>query len=583
MGLPRAIKAHAANLLGEAEIHYRRAYEQGKATDVLYQNFGALLKKIGKFDEARKILEEGVSRYPSHPGIKRNLANQLRKKQPFYAIELYLSSIHCVLSKPIQEDLLFSCCDDLIDLLRECNLLHWCRCLIDTLLLLQQPSPSLLKNLLLIFDQLDGLEQYKSAVISAIDSKIDSASLKDAVSLDFALASHYLCENQHQRSLSYFENGVARVKSATRVDPADQRELQELIDSHSWNFACTLLSLNKLKRGWALFDHGLRTPADGHQKWQRALLKPFSAAELPPWRGEDFSNRRLLLLEEQGIGDSMMFLTLIPALLAETKHVGLLISPRLEAIYNRSFSSDVSNGKVSIFTKNDLQNGRLKASDFDAQLPLGSICQHRFTSINTYSPRVPVLAADQLISDQLRLDYQSSQPSGKKLVGVSWRGGGRGVRIQQKSIDVDLFAQLMLQHPDIRFVDLQYGETHKQIAAWRDLGIDIIHDPRINPLKDMNLWLAQVQACDSVVSVANTTIHGAGGLNIPTQCLLSIHSDWRWLIDPNVERSYWYPSVGIARESKNLQSSWSNAYALVSNWLDAGSPMPGGVTQASVR
>ena len=33
MGLPRAIKAHAENLLVEAEIHYRRAYDQGKAND----------------------------------------------------------------------------------------------------------------------------------------------------------------------------------------------------------------------------------------------------------------------------------------------------------------------------------------------------------------------------------------------------------------------------------------------------------------------------------------------------------------------------------------------------------------------
>ena len=50
MGLPRAIKAHSKNQLQEAEIHYRRAYDQGKANEILYQNFGALLKKIGKIE-----------------------------------------------------------------------------------------------------------------------------------------------------------------------------------------------------------------------------------------------------------------------------------------------------------------------------------------------------------------------------------------------------------------------------------------------------------------------------------------------------------------------------------------------------
>ena len=37
----------------------------------------------------------------------------------------------------------------------------------------------------------------------------------------------------------------------------------------------------------------------------------------------------------------------------------------------------------------------------------------------------------------------------------------------------------------------------------------------------MEEWLNLVASCDAVVSVANTTIHGAGGLNIPTLCLLS--------------------------------------------------------------
>ena len=53
----------------------------------------------------------------------------------------------------------------------------------------------------------------------------------------------------------------------------------------------------------------------------------------------------------------------------------------------------------------------------------------------------------------------------------------------------------------------------------------------------MDLWLSQVNACDAVLSIANTTIHGSGGLNISTMCLLSVYSDWRWLIDPEVNTS----------------------------------------------
>ena len=80
-------------------------------------------------------------------------------------------------------------------------------------------------------------------------------------------------------------------------------------------------------------------------------------------------------------------------------------------------------------------------------------------------------------------------------------------------------------------------------------------------------------SCDAVISVANT-IHGAGGLNIPTLCLLGKHADWRWLNDPDACRSYWYPSVGIAREHD--QDGWTPALTKVGHWIRAGCPMPDG-------
>ena len=110
MGLPRALKAHGAGFLEEAELHYRRAYEQGSKTEVLYQNFGALLKKAGKIEQATLLFEEGISSYPQHAGIKRNYANLLRTSRPAYAIELYIAAIHLSFLKDQESGFLCSCC-----------------------------------------------------------------------------------------------------------------------------------------------------------------------------------------------------------------------------------------------------------------------------------------------------------------------------------------------------------------------------------------------------------------------------------------------------------------------------------------
>ncbi len=583
MGLPRAIKAHGAGNLGEAELHYRRAYDQGDRPDILYQNFGVLLKKVGNIEQARLLFEEGMTAYPKHAGIKRNYANLLRKTQPSYAVELYLHAIHLTLFNEQESDFLYSCCDDLIELLRERHLLCWGRSCIQFVLLTHRPSAQLLKNILLIVDRMDLSEDIKQLVVSAIDSELRVAPLKDAVGLDFALASYYLHDAQQDRSFWHFERAFLRIREAQSISQEEGEMIQELIDINSWNCGCNLLALQKFERGWTLFDHGLRTPAPGQQRWQRALAKPFTAMELPIWMGESLSEFKLLLLDEQAIGDGMMFLTLVPALLPETKHIGLFISSRLAPIYIRSFSSLISEHKLSVFTKEDLSTGRLKVSDFDRQIPLGSICQYRFLDPDSYAPCTPIIIADNSLAHSLRDEYRNMGSTTKRLVGVSWRGGGRGARIKEKSMPVSLFAELMLKHPEIRFIDLQYGKTSDQIYSWRNQGIDIIHDSRIDPLKDMDRWLSQVKACDAVVSVANTTIHGSGGLNIPTQCLLSLYSDWRWLADLSVTRSYWYPSVGIARESKNDLDSWSSAINLVSNWLYDGNPMPSGPIKSLVQ
>ena len=93
----------------------------------------------------------------------------------------------------------------------------------------------------------------------------------------------------------------------------------------------------------------------------------------------------------------------------------------------------------------------------------------------------------------------------------------------------------------------------------------IINDNSINPLRDMDKWLSQVDAMDYVISVANTTIHGAGGLGKPTFCLVSNRADWRW-IDPDVhDDCYWYKSVNAGFQGRH--ETWEPTVNKANIWL----------------
>ena len=91
MGLPAALRAHAAKDYNTASIHYQRALEQNHHTPVLFQNYGALLRQFGKYDEAKIIYEKGISLYPDETAIYKNYANLIRERSPSHALSVHTS------------------------------------------------------------------------------------------------------------------------------------------------------------------------------------------------------------------------------------------------------------------------------------------------------------------------------------------------------------------------------------------------------------------------------------------------------------------------------------------------------------
>lgn len=574
MGLPLAIKAHRDGQLDEAQRQYRRALEQGQHDPVLFQNLGALLRKTNP-EEADTIYKKGLALHPWDPGILGNRANLLRETKPVEALGHALLALRLRLrqgaSADKQRDLWLTC----VSLLRDLRAHQWALALAKEGLAWLGDEPRLLTQLLLLIDS-DTTPPWvlppdldRDTLKDRLESQLASAELPLQAELLMAIAHHHLQRGDSALALRYYERGMAALTSQapTGVDDTEQR--QHLVDVNSWNFGCTLLKQQQLQRGWQLYEYGLRTPAEGKQRWQRSLQKPFSAAQLPLWRGEPLAGKRLLLLGEQAIGDSMMFLSLIPTLSKEAADVGVFLGSRLVPIYRRSFGD-----RIRVWDQDDAKRGLLKAEDYDLQCPLGSICQHRFSDPASYAPQVPMLVPKSSRVLKLRQAYMASGAAAERLIGISWQGGGRPGRIEKKSTPVELFAQLIAPIPGVRFVSLQYGNAAPTVKTWRQQGLDVLHDPRVNPLKDMDLWLDQVAACDAVLSVANTTIHGAGGLNLPTLCLLSRHSDWRWFDALEVTRSYWYPSVGLVRQTP--LGDWSSALEQARAWLEQGTPMPQG-------
>lgn len=571
MGLPAALKAHASKDYITAAVHYQRALDQKDFKPILFQNYGALLRQLRKNDQAKKVYEQGISLYPDEHTISRNYANLIRESSPAQALAIHFGLLHKSLKSISDEDDV----PDLlpvIQILKEMQCYSWaldvCKTSLRSTKLTAQVAIEILNITTKLgdsprsSDSLLKLENILCSVFSNSDSDLQCEFL-------YSLSWLYFEARDLQKAVALLSQARNSCDKSRLEDSSSQSKVIKMNDIACWNAATILLKSQDLLLGWKLFDSGLRAPAPGPQAWQRALPKPFTHSEIQIWRGESLNGKSLLLLEEQAVGDVMQFMTLLPALIDESSHISVLVNDRLLPIYRRFYSTNKYKDKISIISFDDIKQRRIQAASFDFQSPLGSICQYRFSHPKLYGSYLPSVSVDKNYASCLRKKYLKTSGANtyKKIIGISWRGGGTHSRIKQKSISTTHFQTIMEGFDDILFVSLQYGDVGAAINKWASNDVHVLHDSDINPLKSMDNWLAQVSVCDAVISVANTTIHGSGGLNIPTLCLLSSHSDWRWFDDSAVNTSYWYPSVGIARES--IDSSWTNAIQQAREWIES--------------
>ena len=105
-----------------------------------------------------------------------------------------------------------------------------------------------------------------------------------------------------------------------------------------------------------------------------------------------------------------------------------------------------------------------------------------------------------------------------------------------------------MRQKNIRFVDLQYGDTAAERADTRkELGVDVSHFEDVDRFNDLDGLAALISACDLVITVSNSTAHLAGALGVPTWIMVpsGIGQIWYWLAERR--DTPWYASVSLFR------------------------------------
>jgi len=539
--LAEAIRLHSGGDLPAAVKAYRAVLacglREGRQRDLAFSNYGALLKELGRRDDALLLYRLGERYFPDSIAVLRNHANLLFEDgHAQQALSRYLRAEIKLPhdTKPgKREAIQRQQAAALVDLgfpKLALSLLEPCLRSTDP----AADTSTLRLGMADLYLQLGNRDRALQLSDGLLET--DQAGLGEI----FQQCNLLLQLGFHDRAINRFNYTLA----------THQRRLAELdskikIKYHStcWNFALMLLRRGLFERGWELYEHGRWVP-NGRGGMQRTVFKRHSGSKLPEWDGSPLTGQRLLINGEQGIGDVMMFSSLIPTLCNEASHVGIVTYDRLTSIYKRSFP------QCTIYDTKDFKADAIPLHEWTLQTPIGSIPRYRFQSLESYGKLGPFLKADPLISSQYKHRFADhSYP----LIGFSWRGGGNAKQKRTKSLRLDDLLPLF-RLPNLRWISLQYGSVNEEICRFshaHDLGLLTADD--VDPLTDMDRWLSLVQACDYVVSAANTTIHGSGSIGIPTSVILAKDPDWRWIGDDS-SNCYWYSCVHVVRQVD--QNSW---------------------------
>jgi len=289
----------------------------------------------------------------------------------------------------------------------------------------------------------------------------------------------------------------------------------------------------------ALREHRFAEGWEGYERRFETTPPLAEPRELPMPRLERASlgaARRVAVWSEQGLGDQILFTTLLPELERRGIAAVVEVDPRLRGKYRRSLPA------FEFTTRSD--SARAFAA-CDHHLPMGSMPRLFRPDAASFAAQPRALLAP----DRTRVEAMARALGPGPAIAISWRSlqpPARRVLGERKSVPLEAFAELARAR-SARLVDLQYGDVDAERREFeaRHPGV-LTRIEGLDAREDLEGVAAVLAACGRLVTTSNATAHLAGALGIPAEILLP--RGWPpfsyWVAGAE-GRSLWYPSIKI--------------------------------------
>jgi tetratricopeptide (TPR) repeat protein len=371
--------------------------------------------------------------------------------------------------------------------------------------------------------------------------------------LNHAVAAYHRALDLDQRlTEAWFNIGNVLFETGD-LDGADEayRATQALDPTHpslEWNWSLVALARGDLATGWRRYE----------KRWSKPEMANGRRFDIPLWAGEPLSGKNIYLWGEQGIGDEILFMSMLPDMVAASGNCALECDVRLQSLVQRSFPS------LTVVGKQPNSVGQATMDGFDFHCPLGSLPFHFRCKVGDFSAHGGYLVAAPNLADNWR--HRLSRLDAKPKIGISWRSlhprnmpsGSQYSLRSRHYMSIKDFSPI-LGRRDCTFINLQYDDCVEELA-WvkREMGITVHSFADLDPMNDLESVSALMSQLDTVVAPGNTVATLAGALGCKT---------WHFGLESNSmarlgqKHSLWFPSFRFAH--RRWDQPWSSATDMI--------------------
>ena len=367
-----------------------------------------------------------------------------------------------------------------------------------------------------------------------IEGAINNIQKAILINSEYAEAYFNLGNALHEKGELY--NSLSAYKKALEIKP----------DYHSARFSLSLvqLLLGDYKSGLENFES--RFMAKG-------FAIPHAIPNLKKWEGEALkNNERLIVISEQGLGDTIQFMRYVKYL--SVKKIQVIFCAQ-KVLHGLIKASKINPSPITPNKANILKEGKW----------ISLLSLPKYLNVRPDYPLVSepyIYTYDYLIKKWSNILSNQNKP----IIGINWQGNPSIEKrnLKGRSITLEMFSALDIEKK-YSFLSLQkgYGLNQLQSCSFKNKFVD--SQEEINNKLDFLETSAIISNCDLIITTDTVIAHLAGGMGKETWLLLSNIPEWRWGI--NQIDTFWYPSIKLFRQSK--KGNWNELMENISSELRA--------------